>query len=64
MTISWKQKWENIAILDFFLQGLSSIILFLLQNLQTLFYSILLLEEIIGDPSPDAKVATEEMNVL
>lgn len=57
-------KMGKLCNFRLFLQGLSFIVLFLLQNLQTLFYSILLLKEIIGDPSPDAKAAIEEMNDL
>lgn len=46
------------------LQALSFIILLLFWNLQTLSYAILLLEEMVGDCSPDAKAAAEETDVL
>lgn len=46
------------------LQALSFIILLVLWNVQTLFYSILLLEEIAGDRSPNTKAAAEETDVL
>lgn len=48
----------------FFLPRLSLLILFVLPIRQTLSYSILLLEEIIGDPSPDAKAAAAATDVL
>ena len=46
------------------LQALSFIILLLLWNLKTLSYAILLLEEMVGDCSLDAKAAAQETDVL
>lgn len=55
---------RKLCICEPVLQALSFIILLLPWNLQTLFCSILLLQQMVGDCSPIPKAAAEEPDVL
>lgn len=55
---------RKLCIYEPVLQALSFIILLLPWNLHTLFCSILLLQQMVGDCSPVPKAAAEESDVL
>lgn len=57
-------KMRKLCICGPVLQALSFIILLLPWNLQSLFCSILLFQQMVGDCSPNPKATAEETDVL